>query len=147
MTAEFCLSTEPVEIVDFLICCILRQAYPCKQDRRCRSGLWKHIAAEFRLRINNLGCLDALVVCLTPDRGWRRHLTELPGFVIAMSYRIRSESTRGRHIYGAIQIEGRNTPMMEKAIYIYKYNTPTSKAQTSCDKSILHWPTDIQRRM
>lgn len=68
MMTEFCLSAQLVGIVDFLLCSILRQAYPCKQGRICSynlvpnwvldsavvngCGLWKHMADEFRLRIN-----------------------------------------------------------------------------------------------
>lgn len=46
--------------------------------------------------INNLGCLDALIVCLH-RAAVGRHLAKLLGFVISnLYYTMRSESTRGR---------------------------------------------------
>lgn len=48
------------------------------------------MADEFRLRINNLGCLDALVVCLHRT-AVGRHLAKLLGFVISITRSLREE--------------------------------------------------------
>lgn len=47
------------------------------------------MADAFRLRINNLGCLDALVVCLHRT-AVGRHLAKLLGYVISTTGRDRS---------------------------------------------------------
>lgn len=92
-----------------------------------------------RPHINILGCLDALIVCLPPDSDWQAFSKASTPY--HLYYRMKSMSKIGRLFsYRAIQIEARNEPMMEKAMYKFKYKTrPDSVYQV-----ILCRPTDTK---